>query len=504
MPVKRKLLGLILIAVLLGGCAPVMGTFEIGIEDPGAGLQTEVAASATSPASPEPTTMAGMHTPQGSPAGTVSGKVCYPSEMIPAMTAFFQETASGEISEMDIEEDQAGFTIDLPPGKYIAFAYLKSGAELGGSYSEAVPCGLSADCTDHSPLAFEVRAGSTTGGVDLCDWYAPEAVPPNSHGARAELSGLVYVSPEGEYLAIEADGDAKKLFSGSGMIVPWVGPHGVYFLDNDLVAIDMFTGKQYNLTNTPEMIETSYQFEVGLPEQVLFTALPAGQEAGPGITGGLYLINIDGSGLRAIDAESNVAGAAASPSGQEIAYGAGETAYIYNQEGGGQVFDPREFGMDSPKGQFIASPSWSPLGDQLAWFMSGFFDGKETSGYGIFDLSAKTFRLAHPHSMPGMDGIPLAARWSPDGEWLAFESFDADPGRSGIWLVNSADAEQEIFMGAGSGNPVFGPWTAERKVLTYSRFDEAEGASRIWLYDLITNEHHLAPLPASSQVAKWW
>lgn len=128
------------------------------------------------PPSLEPPYPVSTDSPGGATMGTVAGKICYPSEFIPAMTAYFMAAASGEYTELLIAENQSDYQIDLLPGQYIAFAYTAD--ELGGSYSRAVPCGLSVDCPDHTTLAFEVRAGETTSGVDICDWYSPESVPP--------------------------------------------------------------------------------------------------------------------------------------------------------------------------------------------------------------------------------------------------------------------------------------------------------------------------------------
>jgi len=420
------------------------------------------------------------------------------------MTAIFQHTASGKVTELAIAENQASYTVVLPPGQYIAFAYLDSGADLAGSYSNAVPCGLSVECTDHAPLPFEVKPGEITQGIDLCDWYAPDSMPANPDAIRAPLAGMVYSTQEGEINWIQPDGDTKLLFGGPGVAVPWVGSYGVYAEKDDLQAVDLFTGEQHNLTNTPDMLETSYQFEVGLPEQLLFTALHESKDGAPGVTGGLYIINMDGSNLRAIDPLHNAGKFAASPDGQTIAYGAGQTALLYNWETGVDVFDPRQYGMDSPRGQSIASPSWSPLGDKLAWFVNGIFNDQETSGYGIFDLNAQTFTLVHPFVMPGMDGFPPAAQWSPDGEWLAVTIFDSDPARTGVWLVNTTNPQQEIFMGSLSTNPIFGPWTAEEKIVTYTRFDEAANASQVWIYDLVSGEQQVTSLPPNIQVLKWW
>ena len=252
------------------------------------------------------------------------------------------------------------------------------------------------------------------------------------------------------------------------------------------------------------MSETSFQFEIGLPEQLLFSAVSTGEEIGPGYTGDLYIINMDGTDLRTIDNEHNAANFAASPDGQTIAYGAGETGFLYRRDTGIEVFDPRQYGMESPKGQAVTSPSWSPTGDQLAWIVFGFFDGGSTQGIGIFDLRNMTFRLIHPFQALGGDFTPPPVKWSPDGEWLAFSVYDQELANSGVWLVNQLNPQQEFFMGTGSNNPVFGRWDNENKILTYSRFDENQGANKTWLFDLETGEHQLLPLTDNAQVIAWW
>jgi hypothetical protein len=438
------------------------------------------------------------------PTGSISGKICYPSEFIPEMTLFVQETSNQEISEEYISENQNRYNMNLIPGRYIAFAYLNSGATLMGSYSNAVLCGLNAGCADHSLVEFEVKAGQTLEDIDICDWYSTEAVPPDPRAKMQPLLNMIYTTMEGEYYRVKPNGQSVLIFSGSALALPHSGPFGVYQENNDLHAIDLFTGEGYQLTDTPGLRETSFQFEVGLPEQLLFTALPVDQEVWPGYTGGLYIINMDGTNQRTIDSEHNAANFAASLDGQSIAYGAGETAFLYNWENGIQIFDPWKYGMDSPKGQAIASPSWAPYSDVLVWSVSGFFENGATQGYGIFDLTDKTFRLVHPYQGLGMDVAPPPAQWSPDGEWLVITVFDQDPESSGVWLVNFLDPQQQFFMGTGTSNPIFGPWTRSEKLLSYSKVDQETGANQTWIFDLQSGEHQLTPLPENARVATWW
>ena len=44
--------------------------------------------------------------------------------------------------------------------------------------SQAVPCGLSVTCTDHSLITVSVTAGATLTGIDPNDYYAPDGTYP--------------------------------------------------------------------------------------------------------------------------------------------------------------------------------------------------------------------------------------------------------------------------------------------------------------------------------------
>ena len=109
--------------------------------------------------------------------GRATGQICFPSEYIPAMTAYFQNTGSHQVVELAIEENQPTYSLELSPGEYIAYAW-QQGFVGGGLYSQAIRCGLGPECADRSPLPFQIAAGQTSTGIDLCDWYLhPSEVP---------------------------------------------------------------------------------------------------------------------------------------------------------------------------------------------------------------------------------------------------------------------------------------------------------------------------------------
>jgi len=122
--------------------------------------------------------------------GGISGSLSYPSEFIPPLrvVAFRLENGqpNGEFNFILTSENPSAYQIDgLEPGQYWVVAYTIPSGEgipqgLASGYSQAVPCGLSVDCSDHSLIAVEVLAGQLTGGIDPADWYAPEgSFPPD-------------------------------------------------------------------------------------------------------------------------------------------------------------------------------------------------------------------------------------------------------------------------------------------------------------------------------------
>ena len=108
--------------------------------------------------------------------GQITGKLMYPSEVIPALRIVAFRSGSNDFLEVETKPNSNSYTIkDVPPGLYTIVAYVLDGpAGLSGGYSRAVPCGLSVQCADHTLIEVEVRAGETLTNIDPVDWYAPE------------------------------------------------------------------------------------------------------------------------------------------------------------------------------------------------------------------------------------------------------------------------------------------------------------------------------------------
>jgi len=112
--------------------------------------------------------------------GTISGSLGYPSSGIPPLAVYaFNKNDFGTFFKVETQLNQQTFTIDaVDTGTYVVVAYPLDMPGLAGGYTQAVACGLSVECTDHSLVPVVVEAGEIVTGVEIKDWYAPEGTFP--------------------------------------------------------------------------------------------------------------------------------------------------------------------------------------------------------------------------------------------------------------------------------------------------------------------------------------
>lgn len=112
--------------------------------------------------------------------GSISGSLSFPSEYIPPLRVVAFNINSGYYYYVITVQNQAGYQIaGLPPGTYHVVAYTLDNTGSAG-YSQAVICGLSVNCNDHSLIDVIVKSDQETKNVDPGDWYAPDGSFPPS------------------------------------------------------------------------------------------------------------------------------------------------------------------------------------------------------------------------------------------------------------------------------------------------------------------------------------
>lgn len=105
--------------------------------------------------------------------GTVKGKLCYPSEMVPALDLFFMNIETKEVIVKHTKDNTQSYSYkDIPVGKYNVYAYEpREESEMGAGYTNYVVCGMKESCSDHKLTIVEVKPNQITKNVDICDWY---------------------------------------------------------------------------------------------------------------------------------------------------------------------------------------------------------------------------------------------------------------------------------------------------------------------------------------------
>ncbi len=103
--------------------------------------------------------------------GSISGQLNYPADALPAMYVTAYQDGTQNYQYVITQQGQGAYQIsNLQPGVYHVIAYTIGGggfpAGLAGGYTQAVPCGLSVNCNDHSLIDVTVTAGHDSSGVN--------------------------------------------------------------------------------------------------------------------------------------------------------------------------------------------------------------------------------------------------------------------------------------------------------------------------------------------------
>ncbi|MDE3263250.1 MAG: hypothetical protein OYL41_14850 [Acidobacteriota bacterium] len=181
-------------------------------------------------------------------------------------------------------------------------------------------------------------------------------------------------------------------------------------------------------------------------------------------------------------------GAAWSPDGRWLAFQGhmeqSDDIWLVRVGGSERPTRLTRFGPGADSGE----PHWSPDGSALAFSSNGPpLEGNPGSVYTIA-VDPDTGAAAAPVRVPldGFRGSAMGARFSPDGERLAFYGRSREDGRVTVYTVPAAGGTPAAVITFANGEPYSAPeWSAGGASLFYSRND-GSGPFQVWRVDIAT------------------
>lgn len=323
----------------------------------------------------------------------------------------------------------------------------------------------------------------------------------NASGAVEQLDGSDPVIKAGESYFINLSEDLPLNYDGAYVTVGTVPSETkIAFISNRNGMNEIFT---MNAGGTSQTKISNHQTAVYSPA-VSPDGLKIAYVLESGVNYDIYIMNIDGTGVRQLTSDGRSSWPAWSADGTKLAYSKSQSSiWTMNADGTGQA----EISVTLPGSMYgLTQPCWSPDGSKIA------VTGTYSTSSNIYYIDVAAAKLNQLSYNTGMNMGPC---WSPDGTKIVYGS-DRESGIDGstfrIYTVDmSGNNSPALTAGGTSKHTLKYSWSADGTKILFSEsrtgdngyfqvyIMNADGSGQIRLTDPLTKDNSDASFPAPSR-----
>lgn len=369
-------------------------------------------------------------------------------------------------------------------------------AESTATAPATCPQTLSWDATP-TPVPFSLPTFAP-GGFNA----TPTPVLPLTPAAQS-LAGLIYADMNlAQIWEVTSYGGSTQILNRTSAQFSKNGLQAIFESSGDLFLAEPMDNPGINITNTPGRLDISPRWWLEAnPQKIVFNSAPSDNIVAPHVFF-LSMVNLDGSGYEILASTPSYTPPAPNPSGQNIAYEEYGKPMNYVMGAGAYPFDPSMFGYQSAKDAMFINPSWSPDGRWLSWWVSDKPDSPQKFDLVLFDhTGAGTYTIIHTY-MPfsGTNGWPLSPVWSPDGNWITFQT-QGEITFQDLW-ISRPDGSNAYRLGLAT-NPVWNPDSQHLAYVQRPANVDLNLAASISVLEITSWTTFSSSLPAGSIPLAW-
>ena len=291
------------------------------------------------------------------------------------------------------------------------------------------------------------------------DYTTP--LPPTLPSSTQALDGLIYANMDSaKIIRIMSDGEGVTMLQGTSAHFSSDGVQVLFESSGDIFLAEPMDNPGVNLTNTPDRLESNPQW---LPSNNLkivfnFKGVSEAQEKGWGndILGYLSMIDMNDSEYTVLADVPSYTAPALLSDGSIIAYEQSGMPMLYEVDKRSRPFDPTLYGYQPSAEAVFTSPSFSPFGRWLTWWVSENSSQPDKHfSLVLFDLNANTSTTLHTYApLSGTLGWLPNPVWNGNEDWIAYQT----RGEATAWdlWISHPDASDAYRLGLAT-NPVWSP-----------------------------------------------